>query len=198
MLGDHGWVRKRSAYEGSAKIPMFFTLPAKLMRERGFASGIDAPDVVELMDVMPTILELLGLDVPECVDGKSLLPAMRKESLNREYIHGECARMETIGSGMQFLTDGKRKYIWYPGLGLEQFFDLEKDPGELHNLASDPVRADALPVWRERVIRELDGRGEGFVKGGRLAKLDGPTQLCADKLMMSAGKPDKGISMGFF
>ncbi len=191
MLGDHGWVRKRSAYEGSARIPLSFTFRGKCGREHGIAAGIDAPDAVELMDVMPTILDLVGIDIPEGVDGKSLIPAMRGEPLGRRYIHGECARMETIGSGMQYLTDGKQKYIWYPALGLEQLFDLENDPKELRNLVADPTYAENLAAWRARMVLELDGREEGFVKDGRLAKLDGPTPVCADKTMIGLGKSDE-------
>ncbi len=198
MLGDHGWIRKRSAYEGSARIPLFFTFPAKYAREHGLAGGIDAPDAVELMDIMPILLDLAGVAIPDGVDGKSLLPALRGKSLGRAYIHGECARMETIGSGMQYLTDGKQKYIWYPALALEQLFDLEKDPGELRNLAAAPESAEALKAWRARMVRELDKREEGFVQDGRLVKLDGPTRVCVDLELVRSGKSDERNSVSFF
>lgn len=200
MLGDHGWVRKRSPYEGSARIPLFFTFPGEYAKKFGITAGTEAEDAVELMDLMPTILELAGVEIPAGIDGMSLLPALRGGTVERAYIHGECARMETIGSGVQFLTDGKLKYIWYPALALalEQLFELEKDPQELHNLAGVPEFAGELRVWRERLIETLDGREEGFVRDGRLAKLDGPTQVCVDKALLRAGKSDEWNSVGFF
>ena len=48
--------------------------------------------------------------------------------------------------------------------GEEQFFNLEEDPHELKNLASDAE----LPVWRERMVAHLAPRGEAWVRGGRL------------------------------
>lgn len=198
MLGDHGWVRKRSAYEGSARIPLFVTFPKQFAQAHGIVQGTDVPDVVELMDIMPTIMEALGLEIPEDIDGLSLMPTMRQERLEREYIHGECARMETIGSGMQYLTDGVQKYIWYPGLGQEQLFDLSEDPKELHNLVNDPGYKDAVDTWRKRLVQELDGREEGFVKDGRLVKLDGPTPVCVSKEMLEKGKSDVFNSVSFF
>jgi hypothetical protein len=83
--------------------------------------------------------------------------------------------METINSGMQFITNGKEKYIFYPGTGEEQFFDLVNDPVEMTNLADDPEYADRVELGRSRLITELTGRPEGFVVNGKLATLNGPT-----------------------
>jgi len=55
----------------------------------------------------------------------------------RDYVHGECAQAPSSNSGMQYLTDGKRKYIWLPGQHRELFFDLENDPREMRHLADD-------------------------------------------------------------
>lgn len=198
MLGDHGWVRKRSAYEGSARIPLFFTFPKKFAEQMGIKTASEVSDAVELMDLMPTILDLLKIPMPAGLDGVSLLPTMRQEPLEREYIHGECARMETIGSGMQYLTDGRYKYIWYPALGLEQFFDLKQDPQELDNLAGNPNYGDMITLWRKRLIKKLEGREEKFVVNGELVKLPGPTRVCVNEDMIRSGKSDVANTVGFF
>ena len=198
MLGDHGWVRKRSAYESSARVPLFFTFPKEFAKEQGIVSGLEVPDVVELMDIMPTILDFLGINIPKEVDGLSLMPTMQKERLNREYIHGECARLETIGSGMQYLTDGNKKYIWYPALMLEQLFDISEDPQELNNLVGNPAYKIELESWRQKLISELKGREEGFVKDGRLVKLDGPTQICVGKAKNESGVYEDWNTVSFF
>ena len=177
MLGDHQWLRKRTPWEPSARIPML------LFGYKTDPSLIPAGQVndkpVELMDVMPTLLDIAGADIPDTVEGESMLPLMRGQRDDwRDYVHGECSMVTTADSGMQYLTDGKRKYIWWPGAGVEQFFDLEEDPNEMHDLAQQGKRADEIAQWRQRLIDELDGRPEGFVQNGALAKLDGPTAPC--------------------
>jgi arylsulfatase A-like enzyme len=172
MLGEHQWIRKRSAFEGSARIPFIVNLPKSFDVKQGETLG----DVVELMDVMPTVLDAVGVDIPETVDGKSLMPLIRGDNEPwRDYIHGECSPMETINSGMQYITDGKDKYIFYPGTGDEQFFDLVNDPVEMTNLVNDPNYADRVELGRTRLISELEGRPENFVVNDQLATLGGPT-----------------------
>ena len=171
MLGQHQWIRKRSGYEGSARIPFLLRAPARLDLGRGVVAN--AP--VELMDVMPTLLDLAGVPIPEEVDGTSVLPILRGESTGRDFVRGECSRMETMNSGTQFLSDGRRKYIWYPGTGHEQFFDLESDPDEMVDLGSAHTET---AIWRQRLVSILADRPEGFVEDGRLVRLTGPTAPC--------------------
>ena len=165
MLGDHRWLRKRTPWEPSARVPMLLAGP-------GVPRGRVDDRPVELMDVMPTLLGAAGVAVPESVEGMSLLGHDR-----REYVHGECAAVPTTNSGMQYVTDGRRKFCWWPGRGEGQFFDLEADPRELRDRIDDPSRADQVARWRSRLVAELDGRPEGFVVDGRLAKLAGPTPV---------------------
>jgi hypothetical protein len=86
-------------------------------------------------------------------------------------VHGECASIPSLDSGMQYLTDGRRKYIWYPGNGTEHYFDLENDPREMHELSTVPARADEIAVWRRRLVERLTGRPEGFTDGMRLTPI---------------------------
>ena len=172
MLGQHQWIRKRSAFEGSARIPFLVKLPDSF----GVEQGRRIEDVVELMDVMPTILDAVSAEIPDTLDGRSVMPLLRGEAVEwRDYIHGECTPMESINSGMQFITDGREKYIYYPGTGEEQFFDVDADPDEMTDLVDEPDYADRVQRDRERLINELDGRPEGFVRDGGLATLGGPT-----------------------
>jgi hypothetical protein len=76
---------------------------------------------------------------------------------------------------MQYLTDGKSKYIWYPGLGQEQFFDLEHDPNEMNNLINNPDYTNELDNYRSILINQLKDRPEGFVNNGTLVNLGKPT-----------------------
>lgn len=70
MMGDHDFYRKGVGYEGSARVP-FIVAPAP--RDRQALRGAVVDEVVELRDIMTTLLELAGVPVPETCDGKSLL-----------------------------------------------------------------------------------------------------------------------------
>jgi len=163
MLGDHYLFRKAYPYEGSARIPFLIQGPE-------VQPGQTCSCPVSLEDIMPTILELAGIPIPETVEGQSLAPILRgkKKTLEREYLHGEHASCYSYPQANHFLTDGKEKYCWFTATGEEQLFNLQDDPGELHNLACRPEYQPRLLVWRERLITKLKNRPEGFTDGERL------------------------------
>ncbi|MGH0030976.1 MAG: sulfatase [Myxococcota bacterium] len=130
---DHG----RTLHEEVLRVPLYWKLPG----DRGGAPRrIDAP--VSTLDVMPTLLDWLGLPVPES-DGVSLLPLLRGEvdaPPERPFPH------VIAGSGAQSLVralhHGRHKLIDTPGR--PALYDLALDPGERENLAdgsTDTVRA---------------------------------------------------------
>ena len=164
MLGDHHLFRKCYPYEGSAHIPFLMSGPRA-------KPGVVCDQVVCLEDIMPTVLDLAGCDIPESVDGESLVPILcgEKQALDREFLHGEHARCYSYEQANHYLTDGKQKYVWYPSSGEEQLFDLLEDPGETHNLAADKTCEEQVRLWRERLIERLKGRPEGFTDGETLA-----------------------------
>lgn len=178
MLGDHQWIRKARALEPSIRVPFLMKFPESTGIDQG--RRIDAP--VELMDVMPTLLDCAGVAIPDTVEGTSLLPHLRGESDWRERVHGEMGGMGGENSGMQFLTAGNRKYIWEPGLDRELFFDLDQDPEERHPIPIDGERASEIDDFRQDLIRRLEGRPEGFVEDGKLVPLPGKTRAAADPL----------------
>jgi len=181
MMGDHYWMRKGQPYEGSARVPYLMRFPHSI----GIPQGGVIDEAVELMDIMPTLLDAVAAPIPDSVEGVSLLPLLRGDTWRREYLHGEVAFSSSdphgTPTGMQYLTDGRRKYVWFPAWGMEQFFDLEEDPHELVDLAGHTGRSEEVAMWRERLVRELDGRPEGFCRNAVLCQLDGPTARCLDQ-----------------
>jgi arylsulfatase A-like enzyme len=152
MLGDHHLFRKGLPYEGSAKVPFILYDPTGLLRLK---KGHVADEPVELMDIMPTLLEAAGIPIPTVLEGKSVLPLARGEQAPwRDYVHGEYSG----GNAHHYLTDGVEKYIHFVRKGVEQLFDLRRDPQELHNLVGDPAYEDQLHIWRRRLHDELEGR----------------------------------------
>ena len=169
MLGDHNMWRKTYAYQSSTRIPFIVKFPHAM----GVPTGnCDRP--AELRDVMPTALDVAGVNIPGTVDGVSLQAVCRGESSLRDYLHGEHCTCYSTSDENQFVTDGKRKYIWFPRTNREQFFDLEADPEELHDLIKNTDRSAEIDGWRGRLIAELDARDCGLVAGGKLIKQDQP------------------------
>ncbi len=159
MLGDHYRWHKVLPYEPAARIPLLFRAPERFGLRRG--SVVNEP--VTLADILPTLLDFAGIPAPQSVDGRSLMPLLRGESIPwRDYVHIEHAPLHHC------LTDGKEKYIWFAGDGREQFFRLTEDPNECRDLAGVSAESARLAFWRSRLIQELENRPEGFSDGQRL------------------------------
>lgn len=172
MLGDHHLWRKTYAYEGSARIPLIVKPPVNW--QEPVCKEVSHPVIIQ--DVMPTILDFLDMEVKRELDGISMKGLIRGEKAHdRTYIHGEHSTCYSEEQEMQFLTDGKIKYIWFPRLGAEQLFDLQADLSESIDLAPLPEWHDVLAVWRQRMVQRLASRDLGLTEG--------------DQLVSQAGKP---------
>jgi arylsulfatase A-like enzyme len=159
MLGDHYLWRKSRAYEASARVPFLMAGPEHL----GFGRGRRCDAVATHADIMPTILEAAGAPVPDTVDGRSLLPLVQGRSTEwRDDLHIEHAPHQHA------LTDGRWKYIWEVASGREQLFDLSADPDECRDLSGEDGAKETLADWRDRLVRRLEGRPEGFTDGESL------------------------------
>ncbi|MHC4886125.1 MAG: arylsulfatase [Planctomycetota bacterium] len=164
MLGDHHLFRKAYAYEGSAGIPFIVTPPAE-----GCGSISDAPVLLE--DILPTCMEIAGVETPENVEGSSLVPLSKGNRPDdwRSFLHGEHSACYHSSLTMQYLTDGKEKYVWFTETGEEQFFNLTTDPQEMRNLAGCPEAEERVALWRKRMIERLATRPQdGLSDGERL------------------------------
>lgn len=160
MMGDHHLFRKGYAYEGSARVPLIIRPPSG----RNFPRGTIRDTVVEMRDLLPTLLDCTGLPAAPGIDGLSFLPQAVGASENplRPWLHGEHILFD---GSMHWMTDGHEKYLWLSADGVEQLFDLDADPGELHDLARTPSAAHQtrLEYWRRALAEELRDREEGFV-----------------------------------
>ncbi len=162
MLFEHGCIGKRLFYEGSCHVPFIISGPPALE----YRAKVDTHQIASLEDVMPTLLDMCGIDIPETVDGISLISEQR-----HTYIFGEI----TEGTkATRMIMDGKYKLIYYPCGNMVQLFDIEHDKLELRDLSGC---ADLLEI-KEKLVKELienlhDG-DEQWVKDGRLIGFDAP------------------------
>ena len=163
MLFDHGLWRKVFPYQGSVHIPF-------LMRVGKNITSIPSntfKEVVELRDVMPTLLDFCGISIPNTVDGISLKPLLeQKTNFIRDYLHGEHSFHSNLSN--HYIVTKQYKYIWYSQTGIEQFFDLENDPWERHNLIQNKKYQETINVLRNHLIFELKNRPEGYSDGTKL------------------------------
>ncbi len=168
MLGDHHLWRKTYAYEGSARIPLVIR-PAPSLMGKGPIRPL-AEEVVELRDIMPTLLDLAGVEAPPHLDGSSLVPLLGAPPADggwRTHIHGEHCACYAMEQEMHYVTDGRRKFIWLPRIGREQFFDLDADPRECTDRIADPAKQAEIGLWRARLAADLAERDCGWTRAGR-------------------------------
>lgn len=127
-MGQNGLIGKQSLYEHSVGVPMAIITPD------GLSSGKRSDALCYLYDLYPTLCDLMGLDVPVSVTGKSLKPVMEgKQEQIREQV------FLAYSNQQRAVVSGDYKYIIYnvEGKITEQLFNLQKDPGELVNLADE-------------------------------------------------------------
>lgn len=184
-LCDHHLFRKSRPYEGSCHIPMIVSGPSALT---GGAPGTVCGSVVELRDVMPTLLDLAGIPFvvsKSMMDGRSMMPLVRDTSAGiRSYLHGE----HTLGDASNhYIVTEHDKYIWYSQSGKEQYFDLSSDPHELHDLIKEPAYRERITELRGYLITELAGREEGYSDGTALITGRTPQLLLKNGSLIERG-----------
>ena len=163
MLGDFCLYAKRLFYEGAANVPML------LLGLPGDARvGMNRTDdrLVGLQDVMPTLLDLAGIPIPEGVEGLSMAGAKRRARL-----YGECR--EDAGA-TRMMHDGRHKLIWYPIGHRIQLFDLLDDPREQHDRSGDRAYAAVRAGLEAALAAEAYGIDENWVRDGRLVGAEAP------------------------
>jgi arylsulfatase A-like enzyme len=163
MLGDFGLYAKRLFYEGSARIPLIVMGP---QGDRRLPPGSTDDRLVCLQDVMPTLLDLAGVAIPDSCDGIS---AIRREK--RTYLYGEVLENH---NATRMLRDARHKLIWYPAGNRIQLFDLETDPDETNDVADDSGYATIRTTLASELATRLYGKDvdAGWTRDGVLVGYD--------------------------
>ncbi|MCD6518904.1 MAG: sulfatase-like hydrolase/transferase [Anaerolineae bacterium] len=137
MLGDHGLLRKGCRfYEGAVHVPLIVSWPGH------FIQGVRSEALVELIDLVPTLFEMLDMPIPPELEGKSLLPILTGRadpSVHRKFVHTEYhdALRRPYASHANMIFDGRYKLVVYHGHEIGELYDLENDPNEFVNLWYD-------------------------------------------------------------
>ncbi len=145
MMGEHqSWTKGLTGYDATIRVPL-------IIKDAGtFTGGQKTDKLAGSIDLLPTLLDLAGLDIPDNIQGESLRPSnMQKESW-RKYIFSEIGRGPE--NNVVAVRSQTHKYVHFrmeTQTEYEQFFNLEEDPWEMKNLINDPSQAEFISVFRK-------------------------------------------------
>jgi arylsulfatase A-like enzyme len=147
FIGDRGLSDKWFGYEESIRVPLIMRSPFSQPRELITAMTLN-------VDIMPTILDLAGVKIPESVQGSSLLSLTsgEKETLRDSWFYEHLFKHPKIPKSQGIRTENF-KYLSYllEGTTSEALFDLMADPLEVNNLANVPQYQQQLQQFRENL-----------------------------------------------
>lgn len=162
-LGEHGFYDKRDAYEPSIRVPMLARAPGLI------EPGSVVTPMVQNIDVASTILEAMGVSLPDntdparAMDGSSFFPLLKGEKVSwRNHIlyeyHWEW-NFPATPTLFAIRTD-RYKYVYHHGVwDIDAFYDLETDPIERHNLIQVPAYQEQIEELRNQLFSELEASG---------------------------------------
>jgi len=150
LLGDHWLYYKGVAYQHSANVPLIFNWPGHLK------AGKVAYGMMQEIDLFPTIMELVGMEAPAGVQGRSQAKVLTTNSGETGY---EYVYIEHAGSDYT-LRSKKWRFTYCPGKEYGELYDLEKYPNEFVNLWNnrklDNVKRELTRRLLDRIVSTRD------------------------------------------
>lgn len=173
MLGSQGWTRKQKPWEESIRVPFLLRWPAKF--------GPEARDLAPFLnahDIMPTLLGVCGLPIPESVDGQDFSAALdgaATESDGRGGTGSPCALLACFhpfgeysrpAGGHEYRGIRTERYTYCRALtGPWLLYDNQADPYQLDNLVGRADYAEIQAAHEALLQRELDALNDEFLDG---------------------------------
>jgi len=156
-LGQHGLMGKQSVHEHSIRVPLIMAGP-------GIPQGRSPEAMVMHFDIFRTLCDLLDLEMPETVEGRSLIPVWRGGN-------GRNSLFLTYARSIRGLIEHGYKLIEYAGPGgyrATQLFHLDTDPKETFDLARSPTHQSRIQSMREKLIETSLTNGDRESEIGRV------------------------------
>ena len=147
FLGDYGLYQKWNPYDCCARIPFIVRYPKRL------APGTVCDDFVDLNDILPSVLDVTGLDYPADfpLPGESLFTEKPKKDRSWQYVEYSKDTRRWIS-----IRNKEYKYNYYYGSGFEQLFDMQNDPREMINLLHENSSSSVNAIKRDMKNRLLE------------------------------------------
>ena len=160
MFGENGRVFKLTFYESAARIPLLIRWPGNI------PAGLVSDATINTPDLMPTILGLAGLPVPDEVEGMDLShkclgiagpepPFAFMQGMGHTFLWRD-------GHEWRAIRDKRFTYARYLVDGKELLFDNQKDPLQTKNLIGDPFFADVHRKMQEAMETKMEELGDEF------------------------------------
>lgn len=157
LLGEHGLIDKRNMYEESMKVPLLVYAPGMI------GEGKPLEEIIQNIDIAPTILDMAGIKKPVQMQGQSFFPllkgqtiAWRNTAFYEYYWEYAFAQTPTTFG----IREGDYKFIFYPGIwDINEFFDLKNDPEEKNNLIRRREYQDIIKNMRAKMYDWLEETG---------------------------------------
>lgn len=163
-LGEHGWFDKRFMYEESFRTPLIVRWPGQI--EAGSVNN----DLVQNLDFAQTMLDAAGAEVPDDMQGQSLVPLFRGDNSDWRdalyYHYYEYPGIHAVKRHYGITTDRYKLIHFYHDIDEWELYDLKKDPNELNNVIDDPDYSDV----KQRLKKELDSLMEQYGDSDSLRK----------------------------
>ncbi len=149
QLGSQGLDGAGVAFEESVRIPLAIRYPRKLQPE--------ARDLASQVDIMPTLLALCDMEIPDGVQGQDLFSKTPPELVFAE---------GNFQGDWRMLVRGYDKLIATPKGGVTHLFNLANDPYELTNLAGDPAQKLKVASLKAQLLAQMKKLGDGMDPSG--------------------------------
>ncbi|MDE6491138.1 MAG: sulfatase [Muribaculaceae bacterium] len=151
-MGEHGWFDKRFMYEESFRTPLIMRLP------KGFDRRGDITEMVQNIDYAPTFLEIAGVEIPDDIQGESIMPLLKGEHpsdwRNSLYYHFYEYPAEHAVKRHYGVRDDRYKLIhFYNDIDKWELYDLQEDPTEMHNIYGQPGTEEATARMKQELNR---------------------------------------------
>ena len=153
-MGEHGMWWKNCGYDSASRIPLIVNWPAR------WAGGKRRTEVCSLVDLAKAIADLGSAEAPEDWDGDSLVPVLDNDAADWKNLAVVEYYSHPISSGYAMVRKGNLKYTYHTPAGENhpsetELYDLDADPGEFYNLASDQANKDACETLHKLMVEEL-------------------------------------------
>ena len=151
-LGEHGWFDKRFIYNESFKTPLLIKWPGVI------EPGTKNTQMVQNLDFAPTFLSAAGIEVPEIMQGESLIPLFKGETENFRdavyYHYYEYPGAHMVKRHYGIVTEDYKLAHFYYDIDEWELYDREKDPNEMNNVYNDPDYKEVV-VQLKKDLKEI-------------------------------------------
>lgn len=162
FLGEKGWFDKRWIYEESFRMPLIIHWPG------GIKPGSVSRQLVQNLDFTPTILELAGVEIPDRIQGRSMVPLMFgeepddwRDAVYYHYYEGPevLNSWHAVARHYGLRTD-RYTLVHFPDHDEWEFFDLEKDPEQLASLYHHSEYRETVSYLKEKLVELQEKYGD--------------------------------------